>query len=299
MKNQHLISFFGIFTGLLGGACLLRSQWEKKHLTTTHYTIESKQVPSDFDGYRLVFLSDLHNNVFGQNNEPLIQAIDNFAPHLVLFGGDTMITKKQLPMDFSTAFHLINELAKHYPVIYGNGNHEQRMRNEAENYPNWYETFRNGLDSSIIYLEDNTAKISVGQSNLYISGIDLADKYYKKKFFKCPMNSDYMNKQLGPVPEDGYRILLAHSPLYLEEYAAWGADLVLSGHFHGGTIRLPILGGVMSPQFQFFCGRDRGEVSIGNTTCIISGGLGTHSINIRLNNLPELICITLKHKKEF
>ena len=98
---------------------------------------------------------------------------------------------------------------------------------------------------------------------------------------------------MGPCRKDGYQILLAHSPLYLEQYEKWGADLTFSGHFHGGTIRLPYLGGVMSPQLQFFTNRDKGLLKIGHADCIISGGLGTHSINIRLNNLPELIIVTL------
>lgn len=66
------------------------------------------------------------------------------------------------------------------------------------------------------------------------------------------MDQAYIEKKLGPASRDHFQILLAHSPLFFEAYRKWGADLTLSGHFHGGTIRLPVLGGVMTPQYQFF-----------------------------------------------
>ena len=84
-----------------------------------------------------------------------------------------------------------------------------------------------------------------------------------------------------------------HSPLYLREAAAWGADLVLAGHFHGGTIRLPFIGGLMTPQFQFLLPECAGRFQEGSTEMIVSRGLGTHSIRIRLNDLPEISCIDI------
>ena len=97
---------------------------------------------------------------------------------------------------------------------------------------------------------------------------------------------------------EGSIFLLAHSPLFFEEYAAWGADLTLSGHFHGGTIRLPVLGGVMTPQYQFFYPRCAGEFELPGrwgerSRMIIGRGLGTHSINIRLNDKPQVVVIRL------
>ena len=93
-------------------------------------------------------------------------------------------------------------------------------------------------------------------------------------------------------------ILLAHSPLYFDAYAKWGADLTLSGHFHGGTIRLPGLGGVMTPQYQFFLPWCAGIFEKQGHYMAVSRGLGTHSINIRLNNRPQLLVIRICHPKE-
>ena len=101
-----------------------------------------------------------------------------------------------------------------------------------------------------------------------------------------------MEDHLGTAPEDGFRLLLAHTPAYAKEYAAWGADLTLSGHFHGGTIRIPGAGGLMTPQFTFFSPFTKDFICTDGMPMIISSGLGTHSVNIRLNNPPQLIFIT-------
>ena len=106
-----------------------------------------------------------------------------------------------------------------------------------------------------------------------------------------------MEKALGKSDEKRFSILLAHSPVFFEEYAAWGADLTLSGHFHGGTIRLPFLGGVMTPQFQFFLPWCAGRFDREGKTMIVSRGLGTHSINIRFCNKPQLVHIRLRKKQ--
>lgn len=107
-----------------------------------------------------------------------------------------------------------------------------------------------------------------------------------------------MERKLGRGPsackKEPFTILLAHSPLYFDSYARWGADLTLAGHFHGGTIRIPGLGGVMTPQYQFFLPWCAGDFERDGKRMIVSRGLGTHSINIRFNNRPQLALIRLK-----
>ena len=107
------------------------------------------------------------------------------------------------------------------------------------------------------------------------------------------MPDQYLEQHLGRPDPACFNVLLLHSPMYLKEAADWGADLVLSGHFHGGTIRLPFLGGLMTPQFQFFVPECAGVFHSGAATMIVNRGLGTHSVNIRLNDLPEISVIDL------
>ena len=102
---------------------------------------------------------------------------------------------------------------------------------------------------------------------------------------------------LGEKDPAHFTVLLLHSPLYLDEAAEWGADLTLAGHFHGGTIRL-FGRGLMTPQYQFFYPRCQGMFSFGEKKGIVSAGLGTHSVNVRLFDRPEAVLVTLKQEDE-
>ena len=105
------------------------------------------------------------------------------------------------------------------------------------------------------------------------------------------MPAHYIEEKVGNPASGHFQILLAHSPLFFANYADWGADLTLCGHFHGGTIRLPGLGGVMTPQYQFFLPWCAGIFEDQGHYMAVSRGLGTHSINIRLNNRPQLLVL--------
>ena len=91
-----------------------------------------------------------------------------------------------------------------------------------------------------------------------------------------------------------FQLLLAHNPEYLTAYAGWGANLVLSGHIHGGIMILPFLGGVIAPSYELFPKFDFGKFTEKNCEMVLSRGLGTHTINIRIFNKPEISVITLK-----
>lgn len=265
---------------------IMRSEYEKKHFLTERTEIVSSLIHRN---YTMVFLSDLHNNEFGDSNEKLLRAIDEIGPDLVLIGGDMMICKGET--DVGIVVSLVRTLAKKYRIIYGNGNHENRMKRQRKVYGDLYESFVRTLDEfGVTVLQDDTVAVF---DDLVISGIDL-DKVFYEKFAPADMDADYIRQKLGePVP-DKFQVLLMHSPLFFKASRAWGADLTLSGHFHGGTIRLPVLGGVMTPQFQFFLPWCAGEFEEGGRHMIVSRGLGTHSINIRLNDKPQLVVVDLK-----
>ena len=108
------------------------------------------------------------------------------------------------------------------------------------------------------------------------------------------MRSGELEQRLGAADREAFQIVLAHCPLYAEEYAAWGADLSISGHFHGGTIRLPKVGGLMTPQFQFFVKECAGVHKKKDCTMIANRGIGTHSVRLRINDLPELSIIDIR-----
>ncbi len=279
---------------LAAGLLFTESEYEKKHFETVTYRVKTDKLDAAWDGVRMIFLSDLHENRFGRDNEKLKQEIEAVGPEMILIGGDMMVTKMWKEMDFEWLSDLLLWMTARYPVYYANGNHETRMQRQPETYPGWYEAFCQVIEKSgVHYLADDCAQIVRGESRLYIHGLDIEEKYYRKRNLKV-LEEGYIEKRLGTAKEDGYHLLLAHTPLYLEDYAQWGADLVLSGHFHGGTIRIPGLGGVMSPQYHFFSKYNNDMVVHNGVPMIISAGLGTHSVNVRLNNPPQLVVIELK-----
>ena len=271
-------------------AGLAWSKYERGHLVTEELVFSSSKIK---EPAILVFLSDLHDNTFGEKNEKLLKEIKRIHPDAVLIGGDTMVTKPGRA-DLSRTKELLQGISRlSCPVFYANGNHEQRMQRDRGVYGSMYDEFRKLLEEyQVNYLQNKTVQ---WRDDIAVSGVDIAWKYYQD-FHPDSMVPSYLARRLGKAESERFQILLAHSPLFFDAYAGWGADLSLAGHFHGGTIRLPGLGGVMTPQYQFFhpfCG---GVFEQNGRWMLVSRGLGTHSINIRIGNRPQLAVIRLEPK---
>ncbi|MCM1569376.1 MAG: hypothetical protein NC081_08015 [Roseburia sp.] len=109
------------------------------------------------------------------------------------------------------------------------------------------------------------------------------------------MEADYLPGLLGQPSDGKYTILLAHKPDYFPQYAAWGANLTLAGHVHGGVVRVPFWGkGVLSPDIRLFPEYDGGIFRKGQAVMLVSRGLGYHTIPFRLFNPAELPVLDFK-----
>ena len=296
--NIPMIIF--LFILIAGGLLGLEIYRELHHFRVTHYTIESQKFKGFSRDLNLIFLSDLHNRVYGEKNEPLLQAIRNEKPALILIGGEMLVGKEDASYDIALDF--TSQLPQIAPVLYATGNNEQRMRDNPEIYQASYDDYRQQLkDRGVLFLENGSCRIEAGTVLLEISGVELPSASYKK-LKKLPIRAsdiaEYLHKDSVSVTEDSvYRILLAHNPAYMNAYKGWGADLILSGHLHGGVMRLPGIGGVITPQ-AFLFPKYSGEMTKeGEQTIIVSRGLGTHTINIRLFNQPEVVSICLKRSE--
>jgi len=273
--------------------------FENIHLTKKEYTIVSDQLPSGLVGTRFVMLSDLHNNQFGKNNEALIKAIRQVQPEFILVAGDMLVSKEH--QNYEVAYNLLAELVKSYPIYYAYGNHEQRLKKREENDENMEPSFflyeKQLKELGVIILDNETIRVERNGSHMDITGVSI-DLDYFKKFPRPNMEVQYLKETIGE--KKAFTILIAHNPDYFQQYAQWGADLVLSGHIHGGMVRLPFLGGVVSPQFRLFPKYDSGyfkeEVQQNTSQMIISRGLGIHTIKIRVFNRPELVVINLEKR---
>lgn len=278
----------GVLFSVVGAGLLLRSKYEREQLSAERTEILTEKITRDC---RMVFLTDLHDHEFGHHNERLLRAIDEVNPDLILIGGDMMVSRERA--DLRVSLELAQELTKRCPVYYGNGNHETRMNRDRKNFGYLYDIYVSRLKKmGVVFLSNRTEEF---REDIAVTGIDLAGRYYEK-FHPSHLRPEEIERLAGAAKRDRFQIMLCHSPLFFDSCRKWGADLTLSGHFHGGTIRLPYLGGVMTPQFQFFLPWCAGTFEKSGKTMIVSRGLGTHSVNIRLNNKPQLVVVDLMKK---
>lgn len=245
-------------------------------------TIKSESLPDDFQGYKIVQVSDLHNKEFGENNIDLLSAIKEQSPNIIVVTGDIVDSRRT---DVQIARDFVNNASEIAPVYYVTGNHEARVKieDEIDNVT---------LNENVIVLHNKDVLIEKGESIIQLIGVDDPD-------YKAVNNStEYMNKRLEKYCNNEYfKILLSHRPELFEVYAENNMNVIFSGHAHGGQVRLPFVGGIIAPHQGFFPTYDAGLFYATNdATMVVSRGLGDSIIPLRINNPPELVVVTLEKK---
>lgn len=245
---------------------------------------------------RAVVLADLHNKLYGKDNQRLFAAIRACEPDFIFIAGDMLTAKPGKKPDI--ALHFLRELSQAYPVYYANGNHEHRLKLYPEKYGDMALKYEKELvDMGIRMLVNSHVTLTEEGISLYGAEID---RFYYKRFHVQHMEADYMERILGKADKDNYTVLLAHNPDYFPQYAAWGADLVFSGHVHGGMVRVPFWGkGVVSPNVRLFPRYDGGVFKQDKSVMILSRGLGMHTIPIRLFNPAEVLVVDFANDINF
>lgn len=235
--------------------------------------------------FRAVVVADLHNKRYGKENERLLAAIREQKPDMILAAGDIPTAKPGKKLDVAVDF--LKKLREEFPVYYANGNHEHRLKLYPEKYGDMAERYAEALaDMGVEPLVNAHAELA--EFGVAVYGVEIAKQYYKR-FGKQRMDESYLKKTLGAPDKECYTILLAHNPEYFPKYAQWGADLTVSGHVHGGIVRVPFLGkGLVSPSLAPFPKYDGGVFREGDSVMLLSRGLGSHTIPVRLFNPGEL-----------
>lgn len=263
----------------------------------THYEIESDELSTLSDNKPIIVMSDLHNSSFGEKNEKLIKKIDDISPKYILMVGDMVNNYSET--NNQNARELVDYLCKKYNVIYSDGNHEQAFFGDemGEFNEDKFNSFYSYLQSDKICDKVSNGNVFSHVVNSYIQidnvrfyGLRIDREFYGR-FERPDMKENYLNEMLGKSNSEYYNVLLAHNPLYFDNYASWGADLVVSGHVHGGLMRLPLIGGVISPQIKLFPKYTGGLYRINKKVMVLSRGLGTHTIRFRFFNPPELVVV--------
>ena len=284
--REHPVLYIVIAFALLCVVLLVINIIDLNRFIVRKYVIKTSKVGKE---KRIVFLTDLHLKKYGENNSKLIKAIDKLKPDYLLCGGDMIVATPGV--DNKVAFDLFRELSKKYKIYYALGNHEFRAKIYPQKYGEMYQEFDSVCKECDIRILSNE-KLEL-EDNITLYGLEIAPDYYKR-FRVYPMEDSYIESVLGAVDKKKFNILLAHNPDYSDKYGIWGCDVSLSGHVHGGLIRLPFVGGIASPNVRFFPKYNGGIYTVGNTKAVVSCGLGTHTLPLRLFDPAELTLLVLK-----
>lgn len=241
------------------GFCLFQNY----RLTTSEYDVDLGLS----DDVKIVQVSDLHNQFFGINQSVLLKNIEACDPDIIVVTGDIVDSTHT---SYSIAMDFVEGAVKIAPVYYVTGNHEDRLH--GDKLDKFYSDMR---DLGVTFLDDTY----VDMGSYYLAGI--ADSSLES-FDAYPAFGDEK-----PV------VMLAHEPDYVSLYQSLGADLVLTGHVHGGQIIIPGKGGLLSPDFTFFPSLYEGVHTYDSMTLIVSRGLGNSVAPVRINDYPELVVINV------
>lgn len=270
-----------IFLALCGLGFLF-FQWSNHSLQTERFVFRSERLPEGFDGFVMVQLSDLHGAYFGENNEKLIERVRNEVPDIILLTGDLQDRYRETPQSY--AVELGAAMAEIAPTYYITGNHEWAL-------PDVPGLKRKLREAGVVVLTNEYVVLEKSGTELILAGIDDPNGYADQK------TPEELAEEIAGAFEDPFWLLLAHRNNYFEkEYSFLGADLVISGHGHGGLIRLPFTDGLLSVERTLFPSYTAGFYFANGGQVFVSRGLGNSGPSFRLFNRPEIVVLTLERE---
>lgn len=294
---EWIISIICIAILIAIAAILIESRRECRKFRVTRYSFNTSKLSEEFGGFKIAMLADLHNTVFGDANEDILKTIGEFNPDAIILAGDMIVCHAGEEKRNKATAEFISKLTEYANVYYGIGNHEKGAEALSHKVGDLWSKYYNELtgdESRIIFMDNKSVAISREGSDSVIRlyGLDLDREYYKR-FIAKKLDRDIMSGWLGNINPDEYSILIAHNPDYFKIYSEWGADLVLSGHNHGGLVRIPHIGGVISPRLRIFPKYDYGLYNEADSSMVLTNGMGAHSFKIRVGNIPEIVLVEI------
>ena len=278
-----------IILAVLGAAFLVTALISTFTLRTTRLEIPIENLPDGFDGFTLVHISDLHNASFGKNNARLASRIKKNAPDCVLVTGD-FAGGASFERPEKGSFHKLCLALAPLPVYVSLGNHEMRL---VYRHTDLFEKqLADVKRTGCVLLHNSAVRIGRNGEHVNLHGLSVEGARHRGLHqFHIP--DGVFDGPLKPA-EGEVNILMAHIPQFFPRYTDEGFDLVLSGHIHGGIVRIPGLGGVFSPARRFFPDYCYGVYERGKTRMFVTAGLGRALIPLRFLCRPEVAEIVLK-----
>ncbi len=271
---------------VLAALLLAGNAWANARVWNARVEIRDEKIPAAFDGFVLCQVSDVHNEARGEGNAALLRALREAAPDLICITGD-FLDSRRTDLDF--ALELAGQLAEIAPAVYVTGNHEARLKDLS--------ALEAGLAArGVQVLRDDWTPLARGGEEIALLGLD-DPGFAAGEDWTLAEGLDQTQARLSALlaqAGDRFSLVLSHRPELLPAYAEAGADLVLSGHAHGGQVRLPGIGGLFAPGQGILPRLTSGVHARGETRLVVSRGLGNSSFPLRVFNPPEIVTVTLR-----
>jgi uncharacterized protein len=278
-------TFFKTAFGGAAGAAFYAGEVDRHWLDTTHHEVRLPGLAEDFDGFRIVQLSDIHLEEF---TEPFfvreaVHHINLLKPDAVFLTGD-FVSRELGSQKFAegTAWKCASILAElecrtRYAIF---GNHDHMVGPEHVG--------KALTENGVTMLRNSHVPLERGRGRLWLAGVD--DPVLGRPDPEQAIPESIRKKQNEPV------VLLCHAPDFVNQFKTrpegQAVNLMLSGHTHGGQVRIPFLPPMLLPPL----GQEylAGWFQLGNLQLYVNRGLGTVGLPFRFNCAPEVSCFTLR-----
>ena len=252
-------------------------RYNDNRIETVYYPMQSSRIPASFSGFRIAQVSDLHNDALGDGNASLLKLLQEAEPDIIAVTGDLIDSRKT---DTQIALQFMQKALQIAPVYYVTGNHEIAL---YATYPPFERELRN---AGVTVLNNESVLLEQNGQNIVLLG--LSD----------PNANDLARDErialMQSCSQEYFTVVLSHRPELFDDYCTARADVVLTGHAHGGQVRLPFIGGLYAPGQGLLPQYDAGLFTQGTTHMIVSRGVGNSLFPFRVNNRPELAVIELQ-----
>ncbi|MBM7869666.1 putative MPP superfamily phosphohydrolase [Clostridium pascui] len=277
-SRNHFIIFF-IIIGLV-----IFFIWQNNDIVISTYEYRNLKVPKGFYNYKIVQISDLHNKNY---HDKLSKKVKEINPDIIVITGD-LIDRRNTRIDIAVEF--VQQMVKIAPTYYVSGNHEQ-LSGE-------YDELKEKLEElNVINIDNSYAVLNQGGNSIGLMGIADPAIQQSEGTYLWGDNREYIKNGLEELFKNidtNFNILLSHRPEQFSIYKEINVNLVFSGHAHGGQIRVPFIGGLVAPNQGLFPKYTGGVYNDGETSMVVSRGLGNSIFPLRVFNRPELVVVTLK-----
>ena len=291
MSRKKLRTVVWLVLWLIAVIIIVVINYYNRHLIITNYKINDPRWPAALNSWRLVQLSDIHNQATeGPGNNQIIGSVQKLQPNIITITGDLFDGDRT---NIPNNLQLVKELASIAPVYMVLGNHEFANDDYIKLIQLVEEAGAQVMRNELVTINDPGAPITIiGLDDPAAWGWPLSYKAQEQ------LTAKTLNKIMA-LPEfnsTSPRLILAHRPELWPQYLLADPLVILSGHTHGGQIRLPLIGAIYVPNQPLLAQYDEGIFTKANSYLIISRGLGNSFINCRFDNYPQIVTIDFYHE---